>query len=673
VSESILERPLVRFGREITGDLGAALRREWLVTNGLGGYASGTVAGVATRRYHGMLVAALEPPVSRTVFVQGTVEWLTVGGRRVPLSTNEFQDGTIDPHGYRELEAFWLDGTIPVWRYALGETVVERRVWMPHGHDTTCLSFSLVRGDEPVEIEVLPLVTERGFHSLATPEGEPEMEIAGARMAVRFGPEGRTLHLVATAGSVAPGGYWYRDFLHREERERGLDDRSDAFAAGTFRITLGPGGVEGMMLTLEPALDMDLRASLETTRAREAQLLADAAAERSEPAFQQLVLAADQFLVDRRPAGRTVIAGYHWFNDWGRDTMISLPGLTLATGRPTEAAAILRALAPHIRDGLLPNDFPDRAGADPAYNTVDASLWYVVAIGRYVAATGDRMLLADLLPAVREIVQRHIAGTRYGIGMDPGDGLLRAGEPGVQLTWMDAKVDDWIVTPRIGKPVEINALWHNSVRLVADWSASSGSADAAELAALAERIVTSFRARFVVPGQDHLADVVDGPGGDETELRPNQVFAISLPYPLLDGEDAARVLRSTGRWLLTSHGLRSLSPADPAYQGDYRGDRRRRDGAYHQGPVWSWLIGAYVEAHLRVHADPVAARSLLAPFEDHLRDAGLGSVSEILEGDPPHLPRGCIAQAWGVAEVLRAWRLIDEARRSIQSPPPRGA
>jgi predicted glycogen debranching enzyme len=664
---SILERPLVRFGREITGDLAAGLRREWLVTNGLGSYASGTVAGPATRRYHGLLVAALAPPVERTVLVAGAVEWLVDGDRRVPLSTHEFGDGTIDPVGYRHLESFALDGALPVWRYAAGEVLVERRVWMPHGEQATWLTFRLARGERPVRLEVSPLVVERSFHSLAT-----------ARTPRVDGPLGRwrdgapTVRLAATGGEVDPAAVWYRDFLHREERARGLDERSDAFVPGTFHLDLAPGQLVGIRMDVVPdrdedggdghvLADLDAAASLDAARARQADLIARAGAIDADPVVAQLVLAADQFLVERRPAGRTVIAGYHWFNDWGRDTMIALPGLTLATGRTDEGASILRSFAPFVRDGLLPNDFPDRAGVDPGYNTADASLWYPVAIGRHLAVTGDMGLVEELLPTVRDIVDRHIAGTRFGIGMDPADGLLRAGEPGTQLTWMDARLGDESFTPRVGKPVEINALWYNALRFLATWLVDLGDPSATAYRALADRVRTSFATRFACPDDDHLADVVDGPDGDDLRLRPNQIFAIALPHPLIDGQEAGRVLDSTGRWLFTSLGLRSLSPEDPAYRGDYGGDPYRRDSGYHQGPVWTWLIGAYVEAHLRLRGDVAAARTILAPFADHLLDAGLGSVSEILDGDPPHTPRGCVAQAWGVAEVLRAWRLLDDA------------
>ena len=664
---SILDRPLVAFGREVCGDLPAASRREWLATNGLGGYASGTLAGINTRRYHGLLVAALAPPVQRTVLVAALAEQAAYDGATFPLSSHAFGDGTVHPRGYRHLQAFHLEGALPVWTFAVADALLERRVWMARGANTTYVRFSLQRAGVPVDLDLTPLVTYRDFHVLGHGDDwAPTVALPAPRtLEVEAFPGAVPFRLAATAGEVIPGGGWWWDFAHPAETARGLDDRADLYAPGTFRARLAaPGDTLTLVLSAEPTEPEAPEAALAAARRRQVDLLRQAGASHAHPVVQQLTLAADQFLVQREgrtgaPPGRTVIAGYHWFNDWGRDTMIALPGLTLATGRAAEAADVLRTFARYVVDGLLPNTFPDIAGAVPGYNTADASLWYVVAVHAYHAATGDDALVDDLLPVLREVLDRHLRGTRHGIGVDPADGLLRAGEPGVQLTWMDARVGDWVVTPRIGKPVEINALWHSAVRIVAAFLAARDDPTADTYAAHAERAHAAFRARFSRPNVPHLADVVDGPDGDDFTLRPNQVFAASLPYPLLEREAAAAMLTAVGRALLTTHGLRSLAPADPAYRGDYGGDPARRDGAYHQGPVWTWLMGAYVEAHFRVHGDRDAARALLAPFEHHLRDAGLGSVAEILEGDPPHQPRGAIAQAWGVAEILRLWRLLD--------------
>ncbi len=659
---TVLESPLVSFGREICGDLSAALRREWLVTNGLGGYASGTLAGANTRRYHGLLVAALTPPVGRTVLVGGLVEWVSYDGRRYPLSAHEYGDHTIDPHGYRYLQEFALQGMLPVWIYALDDALVEKRLWMADGANTTYVRYRLARGSHPVTVEVTPLVTYRDFHALRSGQGwQPQVIPEAAGLTIRAFDAAVPFRLVADGGRVTPGGAWWWNFLHREETARGLDDRSDLYAPGTFLLPLHPGGSVTLVATTEHVLDADAGPALPAAQERQSVLLRRAGVEHAHPVVQQLTLAADQFIVRRGSddaAGKTVIAGYHWFNDWGRDTMIALPGLALSTGRSEDAAGILRAFARFVVDGLLPNNFPDHAGVNPGYNTADASLWYVLAVRAYREATHDDHLVGDLLAVLREIVDRHVCGTRYGIGMDPADGLLRAGQPGWQLTWMDAKVGDWVVTPRIGKPVEINALWYNVLRTIAGFLAAQGEAAAARYGTLADRVRDSFRARFARPGRGALADVVDGPDGDDLTLRPNQIFAVSLPFPLLEGDPAAAVVDEVGRALLTTYGLRSLCPEAPGYRGVYGGDPVSRDGAYHQGTVWAWLIGAYAEAHYRVHGDPEAALRLLHPFEHHLGDAGLGTISEIFDGDPPHLPRGCVGQAWSVAEVLRAWRQL---------------
>jgi predicted glycogen debranching enzyme len=665
VKPSILDQPHIAFGREICGDLESGLRREWLVTNGLGGYASATLPGILTRSYHGLLVAALEPPVARTVLVAGSVESVTYGGKRYSLSTHEFGGNVITPNGFRYLESFRLEGTLPVWTFAIADALIERRIWMAYGVNTTYVSYRLLRGSLSVDLEIIPLVTYHSFHALASGrDWSIGVEVQERGAAIHAYDGAAPFWLRSDTAEFQPSGGWWWDFRHRAESERGLADRGDLYAPGTFVAQLNAGETVALIYSTQSQPDLDAAATLAAAQQRQRALLKQASAEDADPIVQQLVLAADQFLVSRPladdPGGRSVIAGYHWFNDWGRDTMISLPGLALATGRPVEASSILRVFARFVADGLLPNNFPDSAGVIPGYNTADATLWYVLAIRAYHEATGDDALVADLLPTLCQIVERHQTGTRYGIQVDRDDGLLRAGEPGVQLTWMDAKVGDWVVTPRIGKPVEINALWYNVLRTVADFlRAHNETATAKRYDALADRARDSFRARFRQLDRDYLADVVDGPDGDDWSLRPSQIFALSLPFPLLEGEEARKVLGAVGRSLLASYGLRSLTPDDAAYRGDYGGDQVHRDGAYHQGPVWSWLLGAYAEASYRLTGDREAALAILRPIGDHLRDAGLGSVSEIFEGDAPHLPKGCVAQAWGVAEVLRAWRLLD--------------
>jgi predicted glycogen debranching enzyme len=663
LSHGILDQPLISFGPEITADLPSALRREWLVTNGLGSYASSTLAGVCTRRYHGLLVAALAPPVERTVLVAGSIDWAAYDGRRYPLSTHEYGDGTIDPHGYRHLVSFTLDGSLPVWTYAIGDALLERRLWMVHGASTTYVMYRLLRASRGLDLDISPLVTYRGFHSLSRGYGwQPGGVDVDGGIEVRAFDGAVPYRILAQGARYTASNAWYWNFLHRQETERGLDDRSDLFVPGTFSKRLAEREALILVLSTEAAPDLDASRALDAEYRRQRELLRRADALEAEPVVQQLVLAADQFIA-RRDAGKTVIAGYHWFNDWGRDTMISLPGLTSSTGRADDAAGVLRTFAAYVDRGMLPNNFPDAAGLVPGYNTVDATLWYVLAVVAYEAATGDRGLVDDVLPVLRSIVDWHVRGTRYGIGVDPGDGLLRAGEPGVQLTWMDAKIGDFVVTPRIGKPVEIQALWYNVLRSLAALLAARGDASSQDYSDMAGRVRASFGPRFYRQDLGYLADVVDGPDGDDLRLRPNQVFAVSLPHPLVEGAQARSVVESVGRALLAPVGLRSLSPDDPDYRGDYVGGPGRRDSGYHQGPVWTWLLGPYAEAHYRVFGDRAAALALLRPIEHHLRDACLGNVSEILEGDPPHRPVGCVAQAWGVAETLRVWRALSETDR----------
>ncbi len=653
---TVLEQPLVDFGPEIAADLPNALRREWLVTNGLGGYASGTIAGPNTRRYHGLLIAALAPPIERTVLVGGSVDWATYTGKRYALSTHEYADGTIDPLGYTHLVGFRLEGTVPVWTFALADALLERRIWLAYVANTTYVRYQLVRASAPLQLELTPLLTYRDFHTLRHSDNlTPEI------VRVDDGIQMHPLRVLSTDATFSPSPTWFYNFLHREERARGLDDTSDLFTPGAFVGRLEVGQSISIVLSTERDVDLPAERALDSERTLQRTLLTRADAIDSPPLVQQLVLAADQFLVRRGEKGRTVIAGYHWFNDWGRDTMIALPGLTLATNRADEAADILQTFAAYVDRGMLPNNFPDHDGQVPGYNTVDATLWYVLAIRAYVEATGDTLLVDELMPVLCDIVDWHVRGTRYGVHVDSRDGLLWAGEPGVQLTWMDAKVGDWVVTPRIGKPVEIQPLWYNAVRTIAGWLADRSDPRAAAYSSLAEQTRTSFASRFWHPELGYLADVVDGPAGDELQLRPNQIFALSLPFPLIDGVQAERVLVAVGRSLLAPYGLRSLTPDDSAYRGDYGGDPTHRDGAYHQGPVWTWLIGAFAEAHYRVYHDRCAALGLLHPFAHHLSDACVGSVSEILEGDPPHLPRGAVAQAWGVAEVLRVLRMLEQS------------
>lgn len=660
----------IRFGRETTGDLAFAERREWLVTNGIGGYGSGTLAGSITRGYHGLLVAARQPPVDRRLMLVKLDETLSYRGCGYELATNRWASGVVAPTGYTSIESFELEGSVPVWRFACAEALIEKRIWMKQGANTTYLAYTVVSAAEPVQLSITAIVDNRGFHDTGAVAWPAEVSlINGGLQVASGGPGSLPLVMLASAGEAHVVNELYEGYLLPAETARGLTDRDDHVHAGTFTALLAPGQTLLFLASAEanPVIEDD---PLEQRRDRDRTVLAgwagiDGAAGTPEPPVrpswvEQLVLAADQFIVARptvdQSHGQSVIAGYHWFEDWGRDTMISLPGLTLVTGRPAVAAAILRAFAQFVSDGMLPNRFPD--GSDePVYNTIDATLWYFQAIREYHDASGDDGLLRELWPTLQHIIDWHIKGTRYNIKLDPVDGLLSGGEPGVQLTWMDAIVGDHVITPRIGKPVEVNALWHNALVAMAAFAARIDEPPN-EYQQRAEAAANGFD-RFWNASAGYCYDVLDGPDGDDDALRPNQLLAVSLTGNLLGAQRQKSVVDACAHALLTSHGLRSLAPTDPAFRGFYGGDQAHRDAAYHQGTVWAWLIGPFVDAHLRVYRDPVAARRFLLPFADHLNAAGLGSVSEVFDGDAPFSPKGCIAQAWGVAEVLRAFARIE--------------
>ncbi|AUT03159.1 glycogen debranching protein [Nostoc sp. CENA543] len=653
----------MEFGREICGNLETAESREWLVTNGIGGYASGTVAGLLTRRYHGLLVAALQPPLGRTLLLAKLDEIVTYNSCFYPLNTNRWSDGIVSPHGYRHIERFTLSGTVPVWRFAVADAVLEKRVWMQQGANTTYVQYTLSRATQPLQLTLKAMVNYRDYHGDTQSNGwQMSLETVEKGICITAYPSATPFYLVSDSGNVSLVHNWYYGFDLAVERYRGLSDTEDHLHAATLEVTLNPGESLTFVASTEKQPNLQGETALKLRQTHEQKLIAIAKAHQPldsqelPPWIEQLILAADQFIVDRplpeEPNGKTIIAGYHWFSDWGRDTMISLPGLTISTGRIEIARSILRTFAKYVNQGMLPNRFPD-AGEEPEYNTVDATLWYFEAVRAYYSATKDDHLLAELFGVLVEIIDCHCRGTRYNIHLDPADGLLYAGVAGVQLTWMDAKVGDWVVTPRIGKPVEVNALWYNALRTMANFARQLGKPHQ-EYQAMADRVLARF-SRFWHDGLGYCYDVIDSPDGDDLSLRPNQIFAVSLPESPLTPTQQKSVVEICGRILLTSHGLRSLSPDHPQYQGKYGGGQYQRDGAYHQGTVWGWLIGAFVQAHLRVYNNPQQARQFLEPMANHLTAHGVGSLSEIFDGEPPMNPRGCIAQAWTVAEVLRTW------------------
>lgn len=661
----------VQFGREILGNLELAESREWLVTNGIGGFASGTAAGTSTRRYHGLLMASLQPPTDRTLLVGGVDETVRFGGTSFPLATNRWLSGDVSPKGYLQMESFHLEGTKPVWRYALADALLEKRVWMKQGENTTFVEYTLARGNSPVEIEGKILVSYRDFHATTHGDGW-QMRIEPVEKGIRVVAfEGATpFFLKSASAAFEPRHEWYRDFFLPAERERGLDDHEDRLLAGVFRSRLAVGEKLTLMFSTEPEAQTDgeQARALQSNRdlklfqawqKRRAETVATPADD--EPGWLwQLVLAGDQFVAKRAladdPDGLTVIAGYPWFCDWGRDTMIALPGLTLSLGRPEIARKILESFARYVDGGMLPNNFPDRGGT-PQYNTIDAAMWYFEAVRQYFEATQDLALVNKLFPVLSAIVDAHVAGTRYNIKVDPADALLYGGSPEVQLTWMDAKIGDWVVTPRIGKPVEINALWINALNTMGEFARRLARPREGYLK-LKEKAQKNFQ-KFWNPKRKCCFDVIDVPGGGaDAALRPNQVFAVSLPVSPLTREQCRGVVDTLGRELLTSFGLRSLGPSEPGYVGRYAGGPRERDAAYHQGTVWAWLLGPYALAHYKVYGDRAAAQSFLEPLGRSIYSAGLGSISEIFGGDAPFPATGCFAQAWSVAETFRVWEFL---------------
>ncbi|HJT20343.1 MAG TPA: amylo-alpha-1,6-glucosidase [Nitrospira sp.] len=666
-----LASPELNFAGTTTDDVASLLLKEWLVTNGLGGYASSSLLGIATRRYHGLFVPDL-PGRGRTMIVPRVDEIVERGSDRILLSGAEYADGRIDSDGVRYLKQFRRERQIPVWTYDVAGSVLEKRVVAPHGQNTVYLQYALTDGPA-VRLRLRPFVTFRMHDTQLSDSyaGPFSLTITqGRRYEVPL-PDGAPplkLGLRPRCGVFVSDELISGDVLYRVDRDRGAEHTQDLFSPGYFTAELSTGARVSLVASVEPwdLLELNCDDILRAEQQRLEKLSSAVPAFRQDEFVRQLHLAADQFVVipGARPEeqalahasgdeARTIIAGYHWFGDWGRDTMVSLEGLTLCTGRHQETRAILRTFAHYIKDGLIPNLFPEGARKG-LYHTADATLWYFHALDRYLSATEDRDTLMMLYPVLKDVIRHHLKGTRFNIGMDPRDGLLHAGAPGYPLTWMDAKVEDWVVTPRRGKPVEIQALWYNALRLMAEWGDQLGERTD-QWRETAERAEASFHRRYWFGQGGYLYDVVDGERGNDASLRPNQIFTLSLRFPVLRRERWRPVVDAVTDKLLTPFGLRSLSPDHPDYKPNYAGDLRARDAAYHQGTVWPWLIGHYIDARMQVYGDQAETGRLLDAFDGHFREAGLGTISEIFDAEPPYRPRGCIAQAWSVAEVLRAY------------------
>jgi predicted glycogen debranching enzyme len=664
---------MIQFKRETWSDPGDALRREWLETNGLGGFASSTIVGLNTRRYHGLLVAATKPPVGRLVLLSKLEETLWIDGERFDLSANRYSD-VIHPQGFRYLKQFRLD-PFPVFTYEIEGIEMEKSLFMIRDENSAVIRYELRKNNrreipKNLRLEIHPLIAFRDYHGTTHENGVINASVQERSGLASVTPyEGLpSLHLAHNAIELQKTGYWYRNFEYDAERERGLDFSEDLFNPFVLRFDLRLCRQASIIASTEQHdfTQADEYRRAEITRRRKALVACPI-----EDGFaQSLAAASDQYLVSRGDE-KTVIAGYHWFGDWGRDTMIALPGLTLLTGKYDVTRSILCTFASHVDQGMLPNRFPD-VGETPEYNTVDATLWFFEAARAYLAYTSDLEFVRDeLYPVFADIISWHTRGTRYGIKLD-SSGLLASGEPGVQLTWMDAKVGDWVVTQRRGKAVEIQALWYNALCIMEDL-ASRFEDEAARkryrhMAAVAQ---WNFNRLFWNEKLGCLYDVVNG-GPPDPSIRPNQIFAVSLPHSMLPRDRSRSVVEKVEEHLLTPFGLRSLAPSDPQYRGHYTGGPKERDGAYHQGTVWPWLLGPFITAYIKVNGGSEEARrraeAWLSPLESHLAEAGLGHISEIFEGDAPHRPCGCIAQAWSVGEIFRVY--VEEVRGLRPNPRP---
>jgi len=638
------------------------IQREWLVTNGIGGYASSTVICANTRKYHGLLVASLAPPVRRTLLLSKLDERFEAGGRTYNLSSNKTVSGVTE-FGFIHLQRV-LVGKIPTFVYSFVDVVIEKTIFMVHGENTTVIRYRVKNGSSPATFRLIPFLNCRDFHWTSgmgqiSFRLEPLKAREWAGITVKAVPEVPALNIICggKARFCREEG-WFKGMLYPGEQERGEHAVEDHFVPGHFVISLA--AKEEKVISFIASTREEIDESINT------EVLLDSERDRHLRLIKQsglrddfscrLVLASDAFVVWRQSTDtKSVIAGYHWFNDWGRDTMIALPGLTLVTGRHEDAREILLTFARHCSEGLIPNMFPDSPG-EPLYNTVDASMWYFHAVYKYLQYTGDfDFILKEIYPVLKEIAQFYIKGTKFKIGMDE-DGLISAGTSEHQLTWMDAKVDNWVVTPRHGKPVEIAALWYNALKILEQLALRAG--ESLPYAGLSEKVGKSFKEKFWYEDGGYMYDVISGDQRD-ARLRPNQVIAMALPYSPVSSSRARQALRRVWQELYATYGLRSLSYYDPHYKGVYIGDRFSRDGAYHQGTVWSWLMGPFITAYRKAYGYSPDTREQAAmfinPFREHIRHHGVGYISEIFDGNDPIVPRGCIAQAWGVAEVLRAY------------------
>lgn len=636
-----------------SGDGSEFLYNEWLETDGASGWASSTLCGLNSRRYHGLLVTAMNKTAERKLLLSKLDEQLCCGDKIYDLSCNQFEGASFFT-GLEYLQEFKKD-IFPEWTFACDELRLKKTILAVEGEAVIIIQYTLLAAPGPVKIRLMPLVAGRDYHSLshANSSINTKPQLSDTLFSYQpYGPE-TSFYIKTRRLTFESRPLWYYNFLYKAEQERGQDCTEDLFSPGLLTIDIEPGESIELIIGVLPPAELSSTRLISKELKHRLALLKDRAVDD----FSTILLqAAEQFTVRENHTKTTIIAGYHWFTSWGRDTMISLPGLCLVVGKFTQAREILLSFSAHMVQGIIPNRFLDVNNA-PEYNTSDATLWFFIACYRYQQLSGDlKFIELSMMSVFSSIIEWHEKGTLFNIHIDT-DGLLYAGQEGIQLTWMDAKVENWVVTPRTGKAVEINALWYNLLRIYAEFLSVFGRGEEAiAFTAKAEKVKEKFNELFWNESGGYCFDVIETDRSDDS-FRPNQLFAISLPFSLLDRERSVLVFEKVKQQLLTPRGLRSLSPASSGYKPYYFGNRVQRDGAYHQGTVWSWLLGPYIDCLIKLYGEEGRqdAKKIMTAFEPHLREAGIGTVSEIFDATEPYYPKGCIAQAWSVAEILRVY------------------
>lgn len=646
------------FGKAYWRTFEQGIEREWLLTNGIGGFASSTIIGANTRRYHGLLVASLKPPTSRHLILSKIDESVAINGKTYNIYSFQTHDYIMP--GYLHLQRVSIDH-IPTFTFSMEDVFIEKKISMVYGENTVAVVYHVINGAGSLSLRLTPLLNFRDYHHNSSRE-HMKFKPRVRENTVLVNPYNLDLNirLYCSSGNFnLMENSFFLNMFYAEERERGLQPAEDHYIPGYYDIDVRP--YEEKHITVIATVEDEIKETdglLLIDREENRLKSLEKAAGYEDEFARRLVAAADGYIVHRQSTdAKTIIAGYPWFTDWGRDTMIAFPGLTLVTGRFSDAKEILFTFARYVKNGLVPNMFPD-GGQEPIYNSVDAALWYFEAVKKYVEYTGDSKFVCDeLYEILKDMVEAFIEGTLYNIKMDR-DHLISAGSPDIQLTWMDAKIGDWVVTPRHGKAVEINALWYNALKIMEDLADACGDEKKEYYRSLADGAKGSFSRVFWNDSKQCLYDVVTGDFKDD-RVRPNQILSLSLTYPVIEGDMAKKIVETVWKELYTAYGLRSLSPLNDGYRGIYTGDQFSRDSAYHQGTVWTWPLGRFITAYRRVYGHTMESKEILRnfidPLKDHLNDRCIGHISEIFDGNEPLVPRGCFAQAWSVGEILRTY------------------